>query len=152
MIASPLLDAAGARGILVCHVHDAHSGRVIARIAQRNLIVTAGKDLIRDLVSGLAVDPLSHFAIGIGSTPPALADTTLEDEVYRDAITAIVRTPGLAVVRYYLTSGSANGNTIAEAGLFTDPAAGTLYARAILSTPIVKTSAIAVTFAWSLTW
>lgn len=51
---------------------------------------------------------------------------------------------------YYLGSGSANGNTLGEAGLFNAASGGTMFARVKLSPTIVKTSSIAVTFTWTI--
>lgn len=151
-----------ARVNLVIDVHDAKSGELLRRDERHNLATLAGRNLIRDLLfwKDASDDPrpsgLNFFATGTGATAPAAGDTTLGVEVFRDVVTNRVKTDGQLVLKYFLASTDANGNTLTEAGLFGNGAtatadSGTLYARATF-TGIVKTSAIAVTFAWTCTW
>jgi len=46
-----------------------------------NLIVTTGKTLVRNLLSGDSSDNLTGFAFGTGTTTPAAGDTDLENAV-----------------------------------------------------------------------
>lgn len=133
-------------------VFDARTGRLLSRQAKHNLTVTAGLNLIRDFLYGDAVAALSHLAVGTGSTAAALTDTTLGTEVFRAALTQKTKASGSLVLKYYLPAGSANGNTLREVGLFNAASTGTLYARVVLGTAIVKTISISVTFTWTLTW
>ncbi len=140
-VSTPALEAAARAG----------RGRLVRRERRHNLVTTAGLNLLRDRLSGSG-DALSHFAVGMGSTPVALGDTALDTEVFRDTFTQTVPGSTQLVYRYYLGPSSANGNTLAEAGLLNAAAAGDLYARIVLGSTIVKTSAIAVTFGWTLSW
>lgn len=119
-------------------------------LEQRNLVVTAGKNLLRDFLANDAPTGLTHIALGTDATTPAANDTALGTEVYRAVITSTTKNSEELVVRLYVGTGAANGNTLTEAGLFNDPSAGTMLARALLSTSIVKTSSIAATFTWTL--
>ena len=103
------------------------------------------------LLAGDAVDPLSHFAVGTGSTTVVVGDTTLDTEVEREVITQFIDASGTLTVKYYMAESVANGNTLAEAGIFNDASAGDMYCRVLISPTIVKTSSIAVTFTWTLT-
>ena len=121
-----------------------------------NLAVNAGLDLIRDFMYGDAVSGLNRFAIGTGTTAEDPADTQLQNEVFRDQFTKVDKIDQGLEIQYYLSSTSANGNIISEAGLFgngaTDTAnSGTLYARVTFPGE-EKTSAEAWTFRWTLTW
>lgn len=141
-----------ARANVTIEVHDAVTGALLSRERQHNLVVSAGRNLIRDLLNGTSSAALTHFALGSGSTAVAATDVALQTEVFRDALTQ--KTPDAAKLtcKYYLATGSANGHTLREAGLLTAAALGTLYARVALASPVVKTSSIAVTFTWELTW
>ena len=133
-------------------VMDAETGQVLASQELRNLVVTAGRNLLRDFLNRAAVTGVSHFAVGIGTNAVTAADTALQTHVFRDVLTRTTASDGGLQVQYFLASGSANGHTLTEAGLFNAAAAGTMYARVRFGSSIVKTAAIAVTFAWDLTF
>jgi len=135
---------------LTVDVHDAVTGQLRSRQQMHNLVVTAGRNLVRDLLKGDSSAILTHLALGTGTTAVAAADTTLDTEVFRDALTSLTAGASTLTCTYYLATGSANGNTLAEAGLLTAASGGTLYARALLASTIAKTAAISVTFAWTL--
>jgi hypothetical protein len=137
--------------VTVCVV-DAATRRVLRVERQHNLVVTTGLNLIRDLLNGDAVAGLTYFAVGTGTTPVASTDTTLAAEVFRDAVTQTIKGTAELTVKYFLPTTQANGNTLAEAGLFNAASVGTMFARVVLAATIVKTSAIEVTFAWDLTF
>lgn len=117
-----------------------------------NLVPTSGRNLIRDRLDGSAEDPLSHFALGDDNTAASNNDTALGNEVFRAAFTATTADVLKLTIQYFLAPGSANGETLREAGLFNDATAGTLYARYVIGAPITKTSAVSVTFTWELSW
>jgi hypothetical protein len=127
------------------------AARVIRAWEQPNLVTTSGKNLIRD-VMGMGVQGLTHFAIGTSATAPTLADVALGAQVYRDTLTA--RTPGATqlICSYYLPTTQGNGSTIREVGLFNAATGPTMYARAVLTSPVVKTASITVIFTWTLSW
>ncbi|MBT9134884.1 MAG: hypothetical protein DDT38_01626 [Firmicutes bacterium] len=143
-------------------VRDSATGALIRRETRHNLVTMTGRNLIRDLLhwtdapDGLRRSGLNFMALGTGAVAPVAANTALQTEVFRSTITQRIRTDGQTVYRLFLGSASANGHTLTEAGLFGDTAtitagSGILYARVTFA-GIVKTSAIAVTFAWTLTW
>lgn len=135
-------------------VIDVESGEVVERQQMHNLVVKAGLNLLKTaMATGTAAYP-THMALGTGVTAIAAADTTLEGEVTREAITSRTTDPTepQIIIHYYLGSTVGNGNTLRKAGLFTAAAAGTLYAAVLLNSPIVKTSSVAVSFTWTLTW
>ena len=125
----------------LAHVQEAH-----------NLAVTAGRNLIRDFLNGDAVTGLTHFALGTDGTAVTAADTALGAEVFRDVFTQTTKDAAKLTVKYYLDSSSANGNTLREAALLNAASGGTMYARVALPDAIVKTTSLAYTFTWDLTW
>ena len=131
-------------------VTDAATGAVLAEQAAHNLVVNDGLNLIRDLLDGDAVAGITHFAVGTGTAAATAGDTALGTEVFRAAVTGRTSNSQQLVVSYYLPSGSANGNTLTEAGLFNAASVGTMFARVKLASSIVKTASIAVTFTWTI--
>lgn len=131
-------------------VSDAITGETLHEETQHNLVVNAGLNLIRDLLDGDAVAGLTHFAVGTGTTAVSASQTALTTQVFRDAVTSRTSNAQQLVITYYLASGSANGNTLAEAGLFNAASGGTMFARVKLASTIVKTASIAVTFTWTI--
>ena len=116
----------------------------------KNLVVDAGLNLLRDRLAGLSSSYATHLAIGTGTTAVSAAQTTLATEIFRDALTSATTTSKAATLKYYLAAGSANGNTLSEIGLFTASSGGTMIARALLASPIVKTASVTATFTWTI--
>lgn len=131
-------------------VQDAATGAILAQQEHQNLVVSGGLNLIRDLLDGDSVAGLTHFAVGTGTTAVASTQTTLGNQVFRDTVTQRTSNTQQLIVSYYLASGSANSNTLSEAGLFNSASGGTMFARVLLSPAITKTAAIAVTFNWAI--
>lgn len=133
-------------------IFDAKTQGLLRRERGHNLVPTAGRNLLRDFLDGDAPAGVTHFAVGTGSTAASNNDTALGTQVLRDVVTSKAKDVLKLTVKYYLATGSANGNTLREAGLFNASSGGTMYARYVLASAIVKTSSIAVTFTWELTW
>ena len=144
-------DKVAALANVAIKIIDAKSGHAVDQQEIRNLVVTAGLNLFRDGLTGSITSP-SHLAVGTGNTVVSTSDTALDTEVFRDTVTSTDTTTDAQIIyKYFLPSGSANGNTLAEAGIFNAGAAGTMLARVVLASTIVKTSSIAVTFTWTIT-
>jgi hypothetical protein len=131
-------------------VQDADTGEILSQQEHKNLVVSDGLNLIRDLLDGDAVAGLTHFAVGTDTNPVSSTQSTLGTEVFRDSVTQRTSNAQQLIVSYYLASGSANSNTLSEAGLFNDASAGTMFARVLLSPSIPKTAAIAITLNWTI--
>lgn len=125
-------------------------GRLISETRGHNRVPNTGRNLLRDLLNGDAVSGLTEFAIGTSATATSNNDTELVAEVLRDELTDTSKGDLKLTAQYFLSSTLLNGQTLREAGLFTDD--DTLFARYVLGTPIAKTSAIAVTFTWVITF
>jgi hypothetical protein len=131
-------------------VQDADTGAILSQQEHKNLVVSGGLNLIRDLLDGDAVAGLTHFAVGTDTSPVSATQTTLGTEVFRDTVTQRTSNTQQLIVSYYLASGSANGNTLSEAGLFNDATTGTMFARVLLNPAVPKSSAVAVTLNWTI--
>lgn len=135
---------------VIIETHDVNTGQLIDRQETHNRVTDAGITLIRDLLIGETSDYITHFGFGTGTTAADNGDTVLETEVFRDEVTDwLTGNFGIGDYRYFLSSSSANGNTLTEAGLFTANTDGTLFARVTFN-PIVKTSDIALTMFWAI--
>lgn len=123
------------------------------RIVERrhNLVVTAGLNLLRDLLDATQTG-ITHFAVGTSATAPAAGDTALGAEVYRNVVSQRDKPAnGQIVHRCFVPTTAANGVTLQEAGLFTAASGGTLFSRVTYS-PILKTNSISVTITWTHTF
>lgn len=123
-------------------------------IREDNLVVLAGRNLLRNFLAGDAPTGIERYAVGTDNTAAAAGNTTLGTEVFRGAITQTIKTNGLLTVKLYISSTEANGNTLVEGGPFcngaTDSAdTGTLYARATHSA-LAKTAAKAAVYTHEL--
>jgi hypothetical protein len=110
-------------------------GRVKESIYIPNLVVTTGKNFIanrmKDTVSGFTQKlQMSHMAVGIGNTAPNVADTILDDELARVALTTAGGSVDAAVVTYAATFNPGTGTgAIVEAGIFNDATTGDMLCR-----------------------
>lgn len=143
-------DGVRCRANLWVEVEDLDTGTV-TRQETHNLVVDAGVNLLRDRILGTG-NALTHMAIGTGTTAVAAGQTALTTEVVRGAFTSTTASAKKQTIKYYLDGSTANGNTLAEAGLFNAASTGTMYARALLASTIAKTSSKAVTFTWEISW
>jgi hypothetical protein len=135
------------------YVMDAVTGAALRTMAAHNLVVLAGRNILRDAIFGESVIPYpTRFAVGTGVTAVNAAQVQLVNEVWRDVFTTKTKSEAQVEIRYFLTATTANGNTLNEAGLFSAPTGGTMYARVLFSEPIAKTSSIAVLYVWTLSW
>ena len=125
------------------------NNKLIDVIDDCNLFVTDGRNQVRDFLNNLSPTGITHLAVGTDATGAVLSDSALGTEVYRNALTKRTPSDASVMLSYYLASTQANGNTLAETGLFNDPTAGAMFARATY-TPIIKTSSIAVMYNWTL--
>ncbi|MEW6613951.1 MAG: hypothetical protein AB1401_00545 [Thermodesulfobacteriota bacterium] len=93
-----------------------------------NLVVDDGLSHIADQMSDQGEAQMSHMAIGVGTTAPDPSDTALESELDRNALTSVTQTDNEVEYIGDWAAGDGTG-AITEAGIFNDPAAGTMLAR-----------------------
>lgn len=129
---------------------DADSGALIQAQRIHNVVTDAGIQEIGRRVALIAPAGEDQFAVGTGTTAATTSDTSLETETYRANVSAEEGGSSGATFRFVLPSTACNGTTITEIGLLQYD--DTLLARAILDTPITKTSGKAVAFVWNWTF
>ena len=145
-------DRAIAVGRVLVEIHDATTGELVRSWDQNNIVTNVGLDLFATLITGDSTSYPSHMAIGTGSTAAAATDTALVAEVDRNAFASeTTASTGVITWKGFWNSSEANGNTIAEAGVFNDASAGTMSNRVVLSSTVAKTSSISLTVTWTFT-
>jgi len=119
-----------------------------------NLMTNVGEAHIADqLASAPDESAMSHMAVGTGTTAPTSANTVLEFEIDRNALTS--RTQGSAGddndIIYVGDWAAADATgAITEAGILNSSAAGTLLARATFAA-INKGAADTLKITWTVT-
>lgn len=141
-----MLDNMKIKGRVRIEVSD---GRVIE---QDNIVVNNGRNRIASLIAQDSTAFPSHIAIGTDATAATVTDTTLGTEVDRNAISSDSATAAVATFKAFFSKSEANGNTIAEVGMFDQAAGGTMFCRSILSSTVAKTASISLTITWTLTF
>lgn len=168
-----LTDAIGIRGVLRICVKDARSGLYLRKYEIRNKITFLMADVLVELLAQRATDPTPVFdsafsmRMGISNTPASRSDTNLGAFVIGKQLLDVNKVTGVPGEIQFLTqlaSGDANGNTLQEAGLFTQGSAGSptpsdapgtapgtprLFARQI-HPPIPKSPAVVLDYDWRI--
>lgn len=97
---------------------------------QKNLVVNAGLEDVKDLLlnPATALVGFGWIAIGSDATPEAAGQTALGAELARGAVTYTSGGTGVATIERTFAAGVGTG-AITEAGAFNDAAAGTMLNR-----------------------
>jgi hypothetical protein len=141
-------EAMGIKGKL--KIELIRDGKVIETKEKDNVITTAGKYLICQLVTGAEVTEFTHMAIGTNSTTETASDTTLGSESGRVILTASNISTNVITYIGDFPAGTGTG-TITEAGIFNSDTDGTMLNRATFSA-ISKTAADALKITWTVTF
>jgi hypothetical protein len=120
------------------------NGVFVGRYKKENIIVQGFYDLLwqflREDVDGPAVSDLNltHMATGDGTTPAAIADTLLENELFRKSIASRTYTDDTFTCKLSLATSESNFD-IREVGIFADGTGtvdtGTLISHASVNIP-----------------
>jgi hypothetical protein len=146
-------DTVARKGRLLIELFD-ESGNKKDERQVNNLMTNAGEAHIADqLASSQDESAMSHMAIGTGTTDPTSADTALEFQIDRNALTS--RTQGAGgddndII--YVGDWAAGDGTdaITEAGVFNSSASGTMLARATFAA-INKGASDTLKITWTVT-
>jgi hypothetical protein len=86
-----------------------------------NIIPTVGRAAIANALTDATPSPasllISHMALGTGVAAPANGDTTLQTEVYRNAIASLTNSSNIAYATGFFSTTETSG-TYREVGLF----------------------------------
>lgn len=114
----------------------------------KNLVVTSGRNFIASRMTG-STTAMSHMAIGSGTTAADAANTTLQTELGRVALTSATTTG--AVTTYVATFGAGTGTgAVTEAGVLNAGSGGTMLCRSVF--PVVNKGADdGMSITWQIT-
>lgn len=136
-------------------LEDVKTGEKIVKY-YKNIIPTVGFQLITNNLTDPTPDNdilISHIALGDGTTAPAIGDTTLENELYRNAVASRANSGAIAYATGYFNQTECSG-TYKEAGIFCDgsltPDDGILLSRVAID--VVKSLTQKLTVDWTLTF
>ena len=116
----------------------------------KNLVVTAGKSHICDLLIGAATESFAYCGVGSSDQTPSSSDTDLILPIgSRKMVTDRFRVGCTATFSTFFSSQDNNG-TWREVGLFTTPSGGVMLSRATFPTPLVKDETKTVTLDWDI--
>jgi hypothetical protein len=148
------------RGRLILQKRNA-ANEIIEELTAHNTIVLSGRDLVAKQFINEPIEPISHVAVGTGSTEVKATDTALASELFRKPINDIDPSVHLTttsdnkkkvMITADLDFSEANG-ALTEAGLFnaedaSDPN-GVMYNRVVFP-PINKTTDFKLTLIWEI--
>jgi hypothetical protein len=157
VITVKLNEALDMRGRLTVQIRDALN-ELLEQIDVHNSIVSDGRDLVAKMFIGEPIDPISHVAVGTGTTPvdPA-TDAQLGSELFRKAIDPVDPSQHLGpaadnkkkvTLTAELDFNEAN-DALTEAGLFNADTGGVMYNRVVFP-PINKTTDFKLTLIWEI--
>lgn len=116
---------------------------------KQNLIVNTGKNFAASALINTSSSPFTHMAIGTGTTPAALTDTTLEAQLVRQAFTSASVTDNVVSLSTTYAAGVGTG-AITEAGIFNAASSGTMFSRVVFAVKN-KDPLDALTINWTIT-
>ncbi|KJS81645.1 MAG: hypothetical protein JM58_16345 [Peptococcaceae bacterium BICA1-8] len=141
------------KGKLTINIINEVTGE-IKTVTEDNLVILAGRNLVRDLLAGDTVSGLTHMALGTDTSDPSVTPTITE--AFRKTLTSSTKADGKLTVDMFLASSEANGNTLTSAALFgngaTDTAGSGSQYNKVVYAAIEKTSSLTVTYTWELTF
>jgi hypothetical protein len=129
-------------------------GRIKDEQTVKNLVVTTGRQHIADQMADKGAAAMSHMAIGMGTTAADAADTALESELDRNALTSKTQGAGTDANKVtYVADWAAGDGTgaITEAAIFNSASAGDMLCRSVFAVKN-KGTGDTLTLTWILTF
>lgn len=127
------LDGARSRGVLEITIHRGKTG-LVERYRVENLFTDDGLAYIAARCADEAVDPISHMALGTGTTPAAGGNAALEAEIVGSRVPVIVTGTGAARTYTGVFGPGVGTGAVTEAGLLNAATAGLLTNRTVFGT------------------
>jgi hypothetical protein len=142
-------------GELLCTVRDEKTGKIKRQYRYKNLIPTVGRTMIADNLTNSSPDNtprVTHVALGDDATAVANGDTTLTNEVYRNAVASETNSSNIAYFTGFF-SATEDDDTYNEAGLFSDGtgSADTGILLSHVNISITKSLTESLTIDWTIT-
>ena len=119
---------------------------------QDNVVTNNGVARIAAVWAADSSTTPTHIGIGTDNTAAATTDTALGAEVDRNAILTDFASGAVATFKAFFSKSEANGNTIAEVGMFDAASGGTMFCRSVLVSSIVKDATKSINITWTITF
>jgi hypothetical protein len=138
-------------GELKIVVTDKH-GKVKEARTEKNLVVTTGLTYIAARMTDTSQPTdMSHMAVGTGTTAVVIADTALETELARVALTGAEGAPSTNTIVYTASYGAGTGTgALTEAAVLNAASTGTMLCRTVFSA-VNKGADDSITITWTIT-
>lgn len=110
------------------------TGEITCDMWEPNLVVNTGNNYIADQCSDRNEAPMSHMAVGTGTTGVQAIDTALENELDRNPLDSVTLGTGADAnkIHYVCTWPAGDGTgALTEAGIFNSAAAGRMLCRSV---------------------
>ena len=119
---------------------------------QDNVVTNNGVARIAAVWAADSSTTPTHIGIGTDNTAAATTDTALGAEVDRNVILTDFASGAVATFKAFFSKSEANGNTIAEVGMFDAASGGTMFCRSVLASSIVKDATKSINITWTITF
>lgn len=136
-------------------IRDGATGRVKRTYRYKNLVPTVAKTMIaNNLTAAIPTNTMlaTHVALGSSTTAPAITDTQLTTETYRNTVASLVNAANIAYITGFFTTTETSG-TYRECGIFSNGTgsanSGILLSHVAIN--IVKSTSETLTLDWTLT-
>lgn len=118
---------------------------------EKNLVVSVGLNFIVQRMKDATIDVMSHMALGTGTTPAALGNTTLESEIAGSRVVLSTTTVSTNTITYVSSFAAGIGTgAVTEAGIFNASTAGSMLCRTAF--PVVnKQAGDSMSVTWTIT-
>ena len=105
-----------------------------------NSFTSAGRELLAQIIGGGSGGHPQYMAFGTSNAAATTTQTDIVAEVVRAQVTSRSFSGSVATIGYIMPTGTGNGNTFHEVGLFNSASGGKMFNRSVLSSGYVKTN------------
>ena len=123
------------------------NGALIEEFAEKNLILSTGKELLAKLLAGTIEDKITHVGMGSRLDEPVPGDTMLTNMVMVP-VTDVEISGQAAIFSVVVDNQTANGLDSGECGLLSGH--GTLFSRRVRVKPLPKDEEIYFSGTWTI--
>lgn len=141
-------DTSKVTGMVNVVVRD-EDGAIKQEFTVPNLVVDTGLDYIASRMESASDTVMSHMAVGTGTTAADAADTALETEAARVALTSSTVTDNAVAYVATFSAGTGTG-ALTEAAILNAGSGGTMLCRTVFSV-INKGASDSMTVTWTVT-
>ena len=125
------------------------NGKVKQEFTVPNLVVSSGLGYIASRMKDATATAMSHMAVGTGTTAANAADTALETQAARVALTSTTVTDNAVAYVATFAAGTGTG-ALTEAAILNASSGGTMLCRTVFSV-INKGASDSMTVTWTVT-